>query len=126
MTTIRQFTCDDFFKFNFVELCDQPRALCYHNLEEYLEYISKYPDYYLVAESPSGDLMGYIMGTDTKGVEETRSCICLLVCSESYRSIGVATNLMNVFEWISKRKRCNYLELHVQISNSIAMKLYQK
>ena len=79
MTTIRQFTCDDFFKFNCVELCDQPRALCYHNLKEYFEYISKYPDYFLVAESPSGDLMGYIMGTDTKEKEQQRdrnSYIC--------------------------------------------------
>ena len=73
--------------------------------------------------------MGYIMGTDTKDKEQQHdrnSYICLLVCSQSYRSIGVATQLMGVFEWISKQKRCEYIELHVQISNSIAMTLYEK
>ena len=128
MTTIRQFTCEDFFRFNFVELCDQPRALCFHSLGGYLEYMSKYPDYYLVAESPSRDFMGYIMGTDTKSGENhgPSSCVCLLVCAQSYRSIGVATQLMRVFEWISKRKRCDYIDLHVQLSNCIALSLYEK
>ena len=72
--------------------------------------------------------MGYIMGTDTKSGENhgPSSCVCLLVCAQSYRSIGVATQLMRVFEWISKRKKCDYMELHVQLSNSIALSLYEK
>jgi N-terminal acetyltransferase B complex catalytic subunit len=28
----------------------------------YLQYLARWPEYFLVAEAPSGDLMGYIMG----------------------------------------------------------------
>jgi N-terminal acetyltransferase B complex catalytic subunit len=28
----------------------------------YLQYLARWPEYFLVAESPGGDLMGYIMG----------------------------------------------------------------
>ena len=30
----------------------------------YLQYLARWPEYFLVAESPAGDLCGYIMGKD--------------------------------------------------------------
>ena len=59
MTTLRQFTCDDLFRFNPVNL--DPLTETY-GVGFYLQYLARWPEYFLVAESPSNDLMGYIMG----------------------------------------------------------------
>ena len=59
MTTLRQFTCDDLFRFNGINL--DPLTEMY-GLSFYLQYLARWPEYFMVAESPSGSLMGYIMG----------------------------------------------------------------
>ena len=59
MTTLRQFTCDDMFRFNPINL--DPLTETY-GVGFYLQYLARWPEYFLVAEAPSGDLMGYIMG----------------------------------------------------------------
>ena len=59
MTTLRQFTCDDLFRFNPVNL--DPLTETY-GVGFYLQYLARWPEYFLVAESPSNDIMGYIMG----------------------------------------------------------------
>ena len=59
MTTLRQFTCDDLFRFNGINL--DPLTEMY-GLSFYLQYLARWPEYFMVAESPSGNLMGYIMG----------------------------------------------------------------
>lgn len=59
MTTLRQFRCDDLFRYNSINL--DPLTETY-GLGFYLQYMTRWPEYFLVAESPSGDLMGYIMG----------------------------------------------------------------
>ena len=59
MTTLRQFTCDDLFRFNGINL--DPLTEMY-GLSFYLQYLARWPEYFMVAEAPSGTLMGYIMG----------------------------------------------------------------
>ena len=59
MTTIRQFCCDDLFKFNNINL--DPFTETY-GIGFYLQYLARWPEYFLVAESPAGDAMAYIMG----------------------------------------------------------------
>ena len=130
MTTIRQFSCDDFFKYNPVELSDQPRSLVFNSLNVYLKHLLDAPEYCLVAESPTGHMMGYILADiEYKGSEfavESHSYISLLVTSQNYRNIGVASYLMTAFESISKQKRFCYIDLHVQVSNIVAIALYHK
>ena len=55
MTTLRQFTCDDLFRFNPVNL--DPLTETY-GVQFYLQYLARWPEYFLVAESPSNDIMG--------------------------------------------------------------------
>ena len=98
MTSIRQFNCDDFFKYNFVELSDQPRSLGCPSLNIYLEWLAEFPEYSLVAESPNGDVMGFIMGMDEE----------------------------DDYEIVSKQKRQCLMSLYVQATNSAAIKLYRK
>ena len=54
MSTLRQFTCDDLFRFNGINL--DPLTEMY-GLSFYLQYMATWPEYFMVAESPSGDLM---------------------------------------------------------------------
>ena len=55
MTTLRQFTCDDLFRFNPVNL--DPLTETY-GVQFYLQYLARWPEYFVVAESPSNDIMG--------------------------------------------------------------------
>ena len=59
MTTLRQFKCDDLFKYNGINL--DPLTETY-GVGFYLQYLAKWPEYFLVAETPGKNLMGYIMG----------------------------------------------------------------
>lgn len=56
MTTLRSFTCNDMFKFNNVNL--DPLTETY-GLSFYMQYLAHWPEYFQVAESPSGEIMGY-------------------------------------------------------------------
>ena len=73
MTTVRQFTCDDLFRFNPINL--DPLTETY-GIGFYLQYLARWPEYFLVAESPSGDLMGYIMGKAEGKYYLTLICSC--------------------------------------------------
>ena len=66
MTTLRQFTCDDLFRFNGINL--DPLTEMY-GLSFYLQYLARWPEYFMVSEAPSGALMGYIMGK-SEGLNE--------------------------------------------------------
>ena len=59
MTTLRQFTCNDMFRFNPINL--DPLTETY-GVGFYLQYMARWPEYFVVAEAPDGGLMGYIMG----------------------------------------------------------------
>ena len=59
MTLYRPFTCFDLFKYNRVNL--DPLTETYA-IGFYLQYLAKWPEYFMVSESPSGNVMGYIMG----------------------------------------------------------------
>ncbi|XP_021455846.2 N-alpha-acetyltransferase 20 isoform X1 [Oncorhynchus mykiss] len=56
MTTLRAFTCDDLFKFNNINL--DPLTETY-GIPFYLQYLAHWPEYFIVAEAPGGELMGY-------------------------------------------------------------------
>ena len=56
MTTIRRFCADDLFTFNNINL--DPLTETY-GLTFYLNYLGQFPDYCAMAESPTGQSMGY-------------------------------------------------------------------
>ena len=59
MTTLRAFRCEDLFKINQINL--DPLTETY-GLPFYLNYLALWPEYFKVQQSPSGKLIGYIMG----------------------------------------------------------------
>uniref|UniRef100_A0A8B9NGN3 N-acetyltransferase domain-containing protein n=1 Tax=Accipiter nisus TaxID=211598 RepID=A0A8B9NGN3_9AVES len=56
MTTLRAFTCDDLFRFNNILVLNPAPQ---YGIPFYLQYLAHWPEYFVVAEAPGGELMGY-------------------------------------------------------------------
>uniref|UniRef100_U5EMW1 N-alpha-acetyltransferase 20 n=1 Tax=Corethrella appendiculata TaxID=1370023 RepID=U5EMW1_9DIPT len=122
MTTLRPFTCDDMFKFNKVNLDPLTETYC---LSFYMQYLAHWPEFFQVAESPNGEIMGYIMGKAAGHGENWHSHVTALTVSPDYRRLGLALTLMNFLEDVSEKKRCYFVDLFVRVSNTIAINMYQ-
>lgn len=102
MTTLRAFTCDDLFRFNNINL--DPLTETY-GIPFYLQYLAHWPEYFIVAEAPGGELMGYIMGKAEGSVarEEWHGHVTALSVAPEFRRLGLAAKLMELLEEISER-----------------------
>ena len=85
MTTLRQFTCDDLFRFNGINL--DPLTEMY-GLSFYLQYLARWPEYFMVSESPSGALMGYIMGKSEGQNDNWHGHVTAVTVGPQYRRLG--------------------------------------
>ncbi len=84
--------------------------------------LRRWPEYFLVAESPCGDLMGYIMGKAEGHNENWHGHVTAVTCSPAHRRIGLARRLMAALEDISTAKNCYFVDLFVRVSNAVAIK----
>ncbi|XP_065533273.1 N-alpha-acetyltransferase 20 isoform X2 [Lathamus discolor] len=102
MTTLRAFTCDDLFCFNNINL--DPLTETY-GIPFYLQYLAHWPEYFIVAEAPGGELMGYIMGKAEGSVarEEWHGHVTALSVAPEFRRLGLAAKLMELLEEISEK-----------------------
>lgn len=123
MTTVRPFTCDDLFRFNNVNL--DPLTETY-GLPFYMQYLAHWPEYFQVAESPGGVIMGYIMGKAEGSADLWHGHVTALTVAPEYRRLGLAAKLMNMLEDISEKKRCYFVDLFVRVSNKVAVDMYNK
>uniref|UniRef100_A0A2C9JJ74 N-alpha-acetyltransferase 20 n=1 Tax=Biomphalaria glabrata TaxID=6526 RepID=A0A2C9JJ74_BIOGL len=123
MTTIRSFRCDDLFRFNNVNL--DPLTETY-GLPFYLQYLAHWPEYFQVLESPSGEIMGYIMGKAEGSGEQWHGHVTALSVAPEFRRLGLAGKLMNGLEDISEKKQCYFVDLFVRVSNKVAVAMYEK
>ena len=101
MTTLRQFTADDLFKFANVNLDHLTET---YNLAFYMQYLVRWPEYFEVAQTPSGRFMGYIMGKAEGLGENWHGHVTALTVAPEFRRIGLAQHLMNELEEISEKK----------------------
>ncbi|KAJ9052885.1 N-alpha-acetyltransferase 20 [Entomophthora muscae] len=124
MTTIRPFSCDDLFKFNNINLDSLTET---YNLSFYLMYMAQWPDLFYVAESPSKNLMGYMMGkAEGKGIN-WHGHVTAITVAPQYRRLGLANLLMVELESMSdKVYRGYFVDLFVRASNAVAIKMYQQ
>ncbi|KAK2163253.1 hypothetical protein LSH36_83g04092 [Paralvinella palmiformis] len=123
MTTIRPFTCDDMFRFHNVNL--DPLTETY-GLPFYMQYLAHWPEYFQVAESPSGEIMGYIMGKAEGHAENWHGHVTALTVAPDFRRLGLAAKLMNILEEISEKKHCLFVDLFVRVSNQVAVDMYKR
>ncbi|KAG8522965.1 N-alpha-acetyltransferase 20 [Galemys pyrenaicus] len=94
----------------------------------YLQYLAHWPEYFIVAEAPGGELMGYIMGKAEGSVarEEWHGHVTALSVAPEFRRLGLAAKLMELLEEISERKGGFFVDLFVRVSNQVAVNMYKQ
>jgi N-terminal acetyltransferase B complex catalytic subunit len=97
-----------------------------YGLAFYLQYLAHWPEYFQVAESPSGQIMGYIMGKAEGSSENWHGHVTALTVAPEYRRLGLAAKLMHNLEDISEKKRCFFVDLFVRVSNAVAVDMYRR
>ncbi|NXI39180.1 NAA20 acetyltransferase, partial [Galbula dea] len=138
MTTLRAFTCDDLFRFNNISGLHLNRAHQY-GIPFYLQYLAHWPEYFVVAEAPGGELMGYsapalmlcvfaVMGKAEGSVarEEWHGHVTALSVAPEFRRLGLAAKLMELLEEISEKKGGFFVDLFVRVSNQVAVNMYKQ
>ena len=98
MTTTRRLTCEDLLRFNNVNL--DVLTETYHP-PFYLEYLAKWPEYFAVQESSSGDIMGYVMGKVEGLGKDWHGHVTALTVAPEYRRLGLACKMMKFLEQVS-------------------------
>lgn len=88
--------------------------------------MARWPEYFQVAESPAGDLMGYIMGKSEGMNENWHGHVTAVTVGPEHRRLGLANRLMEGLEEISDGKNCYFVDLFVRVSNKIAINFYRK
>ncbi|NXK84692.1 NAA20 acetyltransferase, partial [Amazona guildingii] len=135
MTTLRAFTCDDLFRFNNINL--DPLTETY-GIPFYLQYLAHWPEYFIVAEAPGGELMGYrwccadavftVMGKAEGSVarEEWHGHVTALSVAPEFQRLGLAAKLVELLEEISEKKGGFFVDLFVRVSNQVAVNMYKQ
>ncbi|KAI9092891.1 acyl-CoA N-acyltransferase [Phlyctochytrium arcticum] len=124
MTTIRRFLADDLFRFNNVNL--DPLTETY-NISFYLQYLAQWPDYFVIADAPNGQTMGYIMGKAEGSGNLWHGHVTALTVAPEYRRLGLAANLMEILETVSEKiYNAFFVDLFVRKSNNVAIGMYEK
>ena len=130
MTSLRRFKCDDLFRFNNVNLDVLTET---YSMGFYLQYLAKWPEYFQVTESPSGQLMGYIMGkaegegNQLPSVKTLHGHVTAVTVAPEYRRLGLARRMMRILEDISiVSHSCYFVDLYVRKSNALAIDMYQR
>ena len=81
-----------------------------------------------MAESPTGKIMGYIMGkaeARQNNPSDWHGHVTAISVAGEYRRLGLAATLMNTLEEISEQKKCFFVDLFVRVSNTVAVAMYR-
>mmetsp|Transcript_11473 Transcript_11473/g.21866 ORF Transcript_11473/g.21866 Transcript_11473/m.21866 type:complete len:176 (+) Transcript_11473:13-540(+) len=124
MTTLRQFCLNDLLRFNNINLDVLTET---YNGAFYMSYLSKWPESFIVAESPSEHLMGYVLGKAEGDDKLWHGHVSAVTVAPSYRRLGLAKTLMDYFEDVSiQTYNAYFVDLFVRASNTLAIKMYEK
>ena len=127
MTTLRNFSMLDLLCFNKVNLDILTET---YNVAFYGKYLARWPEYCKVAESPSGDIQGYVLGK-VEGEKENdekknwHGHVTAVTVAPSYRRQGLAKVLMKYLEDTTIRHNGFFVDLFVRKSNEVAIGMYQ-
>ncbi|RHX99391.1 hypothetical protein DYB25_010032 [Aphanomyces astaci] len=111
----------------------------------YLQYLTKWPDYFLLQEDPNGTMMGYVMGKAEGKGENWHGHVTAVTVAPEFRRLGLAKNLMDYLENVSVelyvylrvsifvvvmgfmlRYDGYFVDLFVRVSNTLAIGMYEK
>lgn len=125
MTSIRQFKLDDLLTFNKVNLDILTET---YNFSFYLSYMAQWPESFIVAKSPSGNTMGYVLGKAEGEGNLWHGHVSAVTVAPEYRRLGLAATLMDTFESVCGVQGYNayFVDLFVRASNHLAINMYKK
>jgi len=89
-----------------------------------MQYLAQWPEYFQVAELPSGEVTGYKMGK-AEGHDENWHCH-VTALTMSPRRMGLAATLMTWLEDVSEKKRAYFVDLFVRVSNQVSINMYKR
>ncbi|KAG8701239.1 N-terminal acetyltransferase [Ceratobasidium sp. 395] len=114
MSILRPFRATDLFSFNNINLDVWTET---YSISFYLSYLAKWPELCAAEVSPSGKMMGYVIGkAEGVGVEWHGHVTAITVAPE-YRRLSVARKMMDYLEEVSDK-------LH-NGNNYVAIKMYE-
>ena len=96
-------------------------------LTQGISFFLRWPEYFQVAESPTGKIMGYIMGKSEirqNNPLDWHGHVTAISVADEYRRLGLAATLMNFLEEVSEQKKCYFVDLFVRVSNTVAVTMY--
>ena len=92
-----------------------------------MSYLSKWPESFVVAESPHGSIMGYVLGKAEGDDKLWHGHVSAVTVAPAYRRLGLAKTLMDYFEDVSIRTyNAYFVDLFVRQSNHLAISMYEK
>ena len=91
-----------------------------------MQYLAHWPEYLQVAESPSGEIIIYIIGKAEGHGENWHGHVAALTVSPEFRLLGLAATLMTWLEDVSEEKRAYFVDLFVRVSSQVATNMYKR
>ncbi|KAJ7286520.1 N-acetyltransferase [Mycena rebaudengoi] len=123
MSVLRPLRASDMFKFNNINLDVWTET---YGLGFYLNYLSTWPDLCYVQASPSGRLMGYIMGNADGNGTDFHGHVTALTVAPEYRRLSLARNLTALLEFASEEiYNAYFVDLFVRCTNNVAIDMYE-
>ena len=115
---------DDLLRFNNINL---DRWTEMYSNTFYFDYLAKYPELCIIAESLDGGcLAGYLIAKVEGSGDQWHSHISALSIAPEFRKAGVATMLCDYFEKVSSTVHdCYFADLFVRVSNKLAIQVYK-
>jgi len=109
---------NDLFKFNNVNLDVLTET---YNMPFYLQYMSRWPELFTVAEAPDKSIMGYMLGKSEGTDELWHGHVSAVTVAPMYRRLGLAKELMADLETTSSSVyNAYFVDLFVRASNRFA------
>lgn len=145
MAHLRPFKATDLFSFNTVNLDHWTET---YSISFYLSYLAEWPDLSYTQLSPSGRIMGYVIGKAEgndpgprtaapssssssthrigKEMKERHGHVTAITVAPEYRRLGVAQGLMKLLEKASAEVyQAYFVDLFVRPSNQVAVTMYE-
>eukprot|EP00403_Amphidinium_massartii_P043943 CAMPEP_0178437656 /NCGR_PEP_ID=MMETSP0689_2-20121128/35130_1 /TAXON_ID=160604 /ORGANISM="Amphidinium massartii, Strain CS-259" /LENGTH=106 /DNA_ID=CAMNT_0020059915 /DNA_START=82 /DNA_END=398 /DNA_ORIENTATION=+ len=92
----------------------------------YFNYLTRWPECCVVAESVDGSIAGYIIGKVEGRGPDWHGHVSAISVAPEFRRTGVANRLMEYLEEVSEKVHdCYFVDLFVRGSNSTAIAFYQ-
>ncbi|KAF9261254.1 N-acetyltransferase [Marasmius fiardii PR-910] len=124
MSVLRPLRVDDMFKFNNINLDVWTET---YSIAFYLNYLSRWPDLCCVQETPSGRMMGYVIGKAEGLGTEWHGHVTAITVAPEYRMLGLAHKMMSLLELVSDETYHGFfVDLYVRCANTIAIDMYKR